>query len=338
MSPKPKVPVGPVTATWRRALELGTSAWYPRAPGGEPWHHLTMAAERISGTLAAAVTPVRDQGQRLDEAAFDSLYGFYRSSGLEGVLVLGTTGEGILLSSAERRRVTELALGHAGDLTVIVHCGAQTTAETSALASHAAEAGAAGVAVMPPPYFAFTASELLEHLAAAAAACAPLPFYVYEYADRSGYRVPVGVVEQLRDRAANLVGMKVSDAPFDQVKPYLATGLDIFIGAEALIPDGLAGGAVGAVSGVAAVFPEAVGSLVRDPAAEQLRLVTALRDALSRAPFQASVKAALGLRGLPVGADVRAPLRPLGSDDVTRLRADLESLLEAELSAVSTPS
>ncbi len=289
-----------------------------------------MTPQRISGTLAAAVTPLKDGGRRLDEAAFASLYGFYGESGLDGLLVLGTTGEGILLSSAERRRVAELALNSAGELPVIVHCGAQTTDETSALAAHAAESGAAGVAVIAPPYFSLTAVELLEHFAAAASACAPVPFYVYEYAARSGYSVPVELVAELRDRAPNLVGMKVSDSPFDQVAPYLEIGLDIFIGAEALIPDGLAGGAVGAVSGVAAAFPEAVVSLVRHPTPEQLRLVTSLRDVLSRAPFQASVKAALALRGVRVGADVRRPLAPLQAKQVERLQAELGPL-------VSTP-
>ena len=122
---------------------------------------------------------------------------------------------------------------------MIVHCGAQTTAETCALAAHAAEAGADAVAVIAPPYFAFDADELLEHFAAAAAACAPLPFYVYEYAERSGYAVPPAVVEGLRERASNLAGMKVSDAPFERVEPYLATGLDVFIGAEGVVRQGL---------------------------------------------------------------------------------------------------
>ncbi|MDQ6606545.1 MAG: dihydrodipicolinate synthase family protein [Actinomycetota bacterium] len=156
-----------------------------------------MGEERISGTLAAAATPLRDAGGRLDEAAFAPLLEFYAASGLEGLLVLGTTGEGILLRGEERRRTAELALADAGPLRVIVHCGAQSTAETCALAAHAAEAGADAVAVIAPPYFALAATELLEHFAAAAAACAPLPFYVYEYADRSGYAVPVDVVRQL---------------------------------------------------------------------------------------------------------------------------------------------
>jgi dihydrodipicolinate synthase/N-acetylneuraminate lyase len=177
--------------------------------------------------------------------------------------------------------------------------------------------------VIAPPYFRFSDSELLEHFAAAAAACAPLPFYVYEYAERSGYRVPVSVIEELRGRAPNLVGMKVSDAPFEQVEPYLGLGLDIFIGAEALILPGLGAGAAGAVSGVAAAFPEAVRALVDEPTQERHETVSGLRRALSQSPFQASVKSALRWRGVPVAEDVRTPLLPLSDADRRRLHAAL---------------
>ncbi len=283
----------------------------------------------LSGTLAAAVTPLREAGTQLDDAAFPPLLEFYGGSGIDGLLLLGTTGEGILLEAGERRRAAELAVAGAGRLPVIIHCGAQTTAQTCALAAHAGEAGADAVAVIAPPYFAFAPGELLEHFAASAAACAPLPFYLYEYAERSGYAVPIEVVKELRERAPNLVGMKVSDAPFERVEPYLSLGLDVFIGAESVLRQGLAGGAVGAVSGVAAAFPEAVAALVRDPTAERAELVGSLRAVLSEHPFQASVKAALGFRGVPVQPDVRAPLRPLAPEATERLRTALERLLGA---------
>ena len=73
-----------------------------------------MAEQRISGTLAAAVTPLRDAGKRLDKDAFAPLLEFYGASGLDGLLVLGTTGEGILLEPGERRRAAELAIAGAG--------------------------------------------------------------------------------------------------------------------------------------------------------------------------------------------------------------------------------
>jgi dihydrodipicolinate synthase/N-acetylneuraminate lyase len=265
----------------------------------------------LRGALAAAVTPLRDDGAALDEEAFRPYLDFLAAGGLVGILALGTTGEGILLSAAERRRAAELFLD--GPLPVIVHCGAQTTAETAALAEHAAASGAAGVAVIGPPYYLLDDEALLGHFVAAAHACEPLPFYVYEFKARSGYAVPVSVIERLRERAPNLAGLKVSDRPLDAVQPYLLEGLDVFVGAEDLLP---VEGAAGTVSGLASVFPERVVAL--DGVGE-------LRAGLDRFPFQAAAKYVLGRRGVAVREDVRAPLRTLNDDEKRELDAWLES-------------
>ncbi len=273
----------------------------------------------LRGALAAAVTPLRDEGAALDEEAFRPYVDFLAAGGLDGILALGTTGEGILLSAAERRRAAELFLE--GPLPVIVHCGAQTTAETAALAEHAKDSGAVGVAVIGPPYYPLDEEALLAHFAAAARACEPLPFYVYEFKARSGYAVPVPLLVRLREEAPNFRGLKVSDRPFESVEPYLLEGLDVFVGAEDLVSAGLERGGAGAVSGLAAVFPERVAKLVRegDPG------VGELRAALDRFPFQAAAKYVLGKRGVPVREDVRAPLRRLNADEKRELDAWLES-------------
>ena len=253
----------------------------------------------IHGALAAAVTPLRDGGTRLDEDAFGPVADFLAAGGLDGILALGTTGEGILLTAEERRRAAELYLEACrGRLEVAVHCGAQTTAETVALAEHAASAGASAVAVIPPPYFPLSEESLFEHFRAAAEACAPVPFFLYEFEARSGYAIPQPVIERLREAAPNLAGLKVSDTPFERVQPYLLEGLDIFIGSEPLLPRGLAEGAAGTVSGLAAAFPEYVAGLNRDPGADgAVDTVAALRDALQQFQFNAAVKAALAWRG-----------------------------------------
>ena len=273
----------------------------------------------LRGALAAALTPLRDDGAALDEEAFRPYAEFLAGAGLDGTLALGTTGEGILLSAAERRRAAELFLE--GPLPVIVHCGAQTTAETAALAEHAAGAGAAGVAVISPPYFALDDEALLVHLTAAARAAGEVPFYVYEFKARSGYAVPIPVIERLREHAPNFAGLKVSDKPFDAVEPYLLEGLDVFVGAEELVLKGIERGAVGTVSGLGSVFPERVVALVRDGDGD----VGALRAAMDRFPFQAAAKYVLGRRGVPVHEDVRAPLRRLRDDEKRELDAWLES-------------
>ncbi len=273
----------------------------------------------LRGALAAALTPLRDDGAALDEEAFGPYAEFLAGAGLDGTLALGTTGEGILLSAGERRRAAELFLEE--PLPVIVHCGAQTTAETAALAEHAAGAGAAGVAVISPPYFALDDEALLGHLTAAARAAGEVPFYVYEFKARSGYAVPIPVIERLREHAPNFAGLKVSDKPFDAVEPYLLEGLDVFIGAEELVLKGIERGAVGTVSGLGSVFPERVVALIRDGDGD----VGAVRAAMDRFPFQAAAKYVLGRRGVPVREDVRAPLRRLRDDEKRELDAWLES-------------
>lgn len=274
----------------------------------------------LRGALAATVTPLREGGEELDEQAFGPLVAFLADNGLDGIFALGTTGEGLLLSVEERRRAATLFLeASAGRLAVVVHCGAQTTADTVLLAEHAAAEGAAAVAAVAPPYYAFDEDELARHFTAAAAACAPVPFFLYEIAARSGYAIPLTVVERLREEVPNLAGLKVSDTPFERVEPYLVEGLDVFVGSEPLAAKALARGAAGVVSGLASAFPEVVAELVAEPTEEGAEQIAALRDTLQRFPFVAALKVVLGRRGIAVREDVRAPLRRLTDTERTEL-------------------
>ncbi len=281
--------------------------------------------------LAAAVTPLAPGGDRLDESAIGPYVAFLRRHGADGVFACGTTGEGVLLTLDERRRATaafRAGLDAADGGTLIVHAGAQTTADTAALAAHAAEAGADGVAVIAPPYFALDADALTAHFVAAAAACTPLPFFCYAFAARSGYPLPVEVIERIAAAAPNLAGLKVSESPYERVAPYIGLGLPVLIGNEPLIPAGLADGAIGSVSGMAAAFPDVVRAALDEPndaAAERLRALRAALDGSGQ--FVAAAKRALHLRGVAVGSDVRAPLRALHAAEVAALSTELGAFI-----------
>jgi dihydrodipicolinate synthase/N-acetylneuraminate lyase len=279
----------------------------------------------IKGALAAALTPLRNEGASLDEDAFGPYLDFLAEGSLDGILALGTTGEGILLSVEERRRATDLFLAAAGGrLQVAAHCGAQTTADTITLVEHAAAAGVDAVAVIGPPYFRLDDEALYEHFRLAAAACAPIPFYLYEFEVTSGYPIPLGVIDRLRAEAPNLAGLKVSDSPFEKVRPYLIEGLDVLVGAEALLAACLEAGAAGAVSGLAAAFPQQVAQVVREPTAEGAARLGELRAGIERFPRHAALKAVVGWKGVLLREDVRAPLRPLVDAERAELLAWLE--------------
>ena len=165
----------------------------------------------------------------------------------------------------------------------------------------------------------------------AATACAPLPFYVYEFASASGYPVAPSVLQRLRETAPNATGLKVSDTPWAAFSAYLLPDFDVFVGPEALIQQGMDAGALGAVSALASAFPEEVAAVVRNPTVEGAARLAQLRESVERFPRQAALKRVLGRRGVPVREDVRAPLRGLNVEEREELDAWHESLLAAEV-------
>src|SRR5688500_10847161 len=281
--------------------------------------------------VTAAVTPLTDDGATLDTDAIPPYVAFLESHGADGVFACGTTGEGVLLSLDERRRAAE-AFRAALSGILIVHAGAQTTADTVALGSHAAEIGADAVAVSPPPYFALDADALTPHFVAAARACAPLPFYCYAFTARSGYPLPIKVIRRIGESVDNLAGLKVSESPFDRVEPYLHLGLPVLIGNEPLIAAGLAGGAIGTVSGMAAAFPDVVREALDagdDAAMGRVRELRAAMEASGQ--FIAAAKHVLGLRDIPVTPGMRPPLRGLSPNEALNLESAVNRALALAL-------
>jgi dihydrodipicolinate synthase/N-acetylneuraminate lyase len=264
----------------------------------------------LRGAIAAALTPLRDG--RPDEDAVEPYVDFLVAGGLDGVLAMGTTGEGMLFDLEERRDIATAFVDAARDrLQIAIHAGMQSTEDTVALAEHAASLGANAVAVIPPPYFPLDEEALFAHLAAAARACAPVPFYVYEFERTSGYAVSRDVLERLREAAPNLAGLKVSDTPWPLFERYLDIGLDVFVGPEAFIGRGLERGAAGAVSALASAFPERVAEAVRERSSD----LASLRATIELFPRHAALKHVVRSRGVPIRPDVRAPLRALTPDE-----------------------
>ncbi len=277
--------------------------------------------------IVAAVTPLLDGGAAVHTDAVSPYVDFLESHGADGVFCCGTTGEGVLLSLDERRR-TAAAFRDALNGLLVVHAGAQTTADTVALAEHAREIGADAVAVIPPPYFALDADALTDHFVAAARAAAPLPFFCYAFTARSGYPLPAEVIRRIGESVDNLAGLKVSESPFERVEPYLELGLPVLIGSEPVLPAGIARGAVGTVSGMASAFPDVVRAALDaadEAAGARLSAVRSTMEASGQ--FIAAAKHVLGRRGVPVRSAVRAPLRALTAREAGELDARVNDLI-----------
>src|SRR5207244_1344367 len=170
-----------------------------------------------------AVTPLKSGGREVDRAAIPEYVTFLAEAGLDGVMVTGTAGEGLLLSGAERRQVVEdfIAASPPGFRT-LVQCGAQTTAESTGLARHAARAGAAGVLAICPSYFPLDATAQQAFLGAVAAACAPVSFGGYEFAPASLARALAAAIDRFARKAAVKAILRPRGVPIElDVRPPL---------------------------------------------------------------------------------------------------------------------
>jgi N-acetylneuraminate lyase len=122
--------------------------------------------QNIRGVYAAIVTPLAQDGS-LDTAALRRLVKRELDRGVEGFYCCGSSGEGLLLETDERKKVVELVVGEAaGAVPVIVHTGSLSTGATIQLSRHAQAQGAAAVSLIPPIYYNYTAREVFEHYAA----------------------------------------------------------------------------------------------------------------------------------------------------------------------------
>jgi dihydrodipicolinate synthase/N-acetylneuraminate lyase len=118
----------------------------------------------------------------------------------------------------------------------------------------------------------------------------------------------------------------VSDSPWENFAPYLIDGLDIFVGPEALIHQGMSAGAVGAVSALATAFPELVARAVAG-GPDDTRTVAELRAGIERFPRHAALKHVLVQRGVRINERVRAPLRQLTDTELRELDEFVAALI-----------
>lgn len=112
----------------------------------------------FTGLSAFPLTPV--DGDRVDEAAFIKLIEKLAAAKVASIGALGSTGNYMYLTRAERQRVAELAVAHAGAVPVIVCIGTQRTRDVLALAEDAQKAGARGLLLPPVSYQKLTAEEV----------------------------------------------------------------------------------------------------------------------------------------------------------------------------------
>ncbi len=296
---------------------------------------------QISGIFPALVTPFDAAGE-VSPLALQHNIRLYNQTAVAGYVVLGSTGESVLLSREEADVVlVEVKECAAADKMLIAGTGAESTAETIARTKRAAALGYQAALVKTPYYYKpfYRPETYLQHYRAVADA-APIPVLLYSVPQFTGVSLETPEIVALSEHP-NIIGIKDSSGVMQRVAEVVGgarADFQVLTGGAAVIYPAMALGARGAILALANALPEACAELAalvqagKPEAAKalQLKLAQASRRIVSECGI-AGVKYAMDLRGYQGGVP-RLPLLPLKAEQKQQIAAIVAALHPAAAS------
>ena len=293
---------------------------------------------RFGSVITAMGTPFRADGS-IDLDMAGTLARYLASSGSDGLVVAGTTGEGPVLTDAERIDLFR-AVAEAVDVPVIASTGTNDTAHSVLMTERARSVGVDGILAVTPYYNRPSPAGLSAHFRAIAEA-SDLPVLLYDIPVRSGRRIGADLTLELAREVPTIVGVK--DATGDvaaaaEVVAACPDGFEVYCGDDSLTLPFASIGAVGIIS-VAAhwagrQFGEMIGRYragdVEGAARVNQHLAESYRfESSEEFPNPVPAKAACRALGLAVG-QCRLPNAPAPSALEERAHAVMSRLNQHE--------
>jgi 4-hydroxy-tetrahydrodipicolinate synthase len=291
---------------------------------------------KIRGVIVPLVTPFQNNGDDVDEGAMAALCDWLVGKGVHGLMPCGTTGEGPLLSTAERKRLLEVVLAATRDRTpVIAHVGAATTRETIELALHARAAGVSAASIVTPYYFPVSQQAMVEHFCRVAQAVPDLPVYLYNIPSRTVNVFTAAGAEAVIARCPNVLGVKDSSGSLPSITSFIGLKqgqFQVTCGSDNLVLKALQAGAVATITGNGNAYPEVVVKLIEafwqgdlKKAAHQQHILDKVRNLLQNGGDLSLLKRGIEFRGLK-GGNVRPPLLEFSAADFEVIAEELKTV------------
>jgi dihydrodipicolinate synthase/N-acetylneuraminate lyase len=296
---------------------------------------MKLGEKMIRGVLLPIITPF-DEKVRVDEQIMRALVDFHIKAGVQGLFVLGSTGQGPAMTIEERKQAAAIALDQAKSrVPVVIHVGTADAQSTVELAEHAAAHKADAVAIVPPYYYSdHTEFEIIAHYKAVANAVS-LPIFIYENPKYSGISIPPGLAVRMKEQVPMLKGIKVAygqGALLEYARQL--PDVSVFTGNAdlfGLVPFGVAGMINPPTSFVPELCVELFGALDRQdyPRAVEAqkrvdtaaRLVAARLRKYGRVPLQELFR----MRGFAVKRFPKWETEQMPKDEITKLERELRS-------------
>jgi 4-hydroxy-tetrahydrodipicolinate synthase len=293
----------------------------------------------LEGIFAALTTPFAADGSVALDRLGDNINRYNRTR-LSGYVVIGSTGESVMLSFGEIERIWGAARDTAASgKTLIAGTGVETTAETIMRTRRAADLGYDAALVKTPHYYKplMTAAALEEHYRAVADA-SPVPVLVYSIPQYTGISVAVDWIVRLAEHP-NIIGIKESSGNVQLVAEIVRSCRREFralVGSAATLFPALLLGASGGVLALACCLPEITVEIYERTRAGDIAGASNLQGRILGASRiiagelgPVGVKYAMDCAGY-YGGDARRPLLPLTAAQKSSIEVALADVMAAE--------
>ncbi|WP_246608732.1 dihydrodipicolinate synthase family protein [Paenibacillus agaridevorans] len=294
--------------------------------------------ETFQGIYIAMYSAYNEQGE-VDAERVKKLARYYVGTGVRGLYVGGSSGEGILQTAVERKLVLEAVMEEIrGELKVIVHVGASSTRESMELSRHAELCGADAISAVPAIYYRLSEAAVEIHWQQLIDS-SNLPFIIYNIPQTTGFQLSPKLLEKLAAQP-KVIGVKMSgESTFDLQQYKVAGGEDflVFNGPDEQFLAGRIMGADGGIGGTYGVMPELFCMLnelyldnrVTEAQELQYKINAIIKRLLSYPSLYGAVKHILSLRGVETGGP-RLPLLPVREENhhsLSVLNSDILTLV-----------
>ena len=216
---------------------------------------------KIRGLIAPAFTAFKQDGE-INRDIIAAYAGKLKKKKLKGAFILGSSGEGMLLSVDERKSIMdEWAKERSETFKLIVHIGANSYKDSQALAKHAEAMGVDALSVMGPTFLQpKTVRDLVSYIKIIADVVPSVPFYYYHIPVRTGIHFNmIDLLREAQNEIPNLVGIKYTNNNFmdmQQCIRYDNSRFDILHGSDETLLCGLTLGVKGGIGTTYNLIPE----------------------------------------------------------------------------------
>lgn len=291
---------------------------------------------KLEGLFTALVTPFNSEG-KLDEEGLRHNLHYQLKNNVQGIVILGTTGEAPTLSPQERQAIIKIALEEInGKAILMVGTGSYSTEQTILSTLQAQEMGADAALIVTPYYNKPTQEGFYLHFKAICEATS-IPICLYNIQSRTGQNLQTNTLERLT-HFPNIIGVKDSSCNMMQISEIIGTigkinpHFKILSGDDALTLPIMALGGHGVISVASNLVPGPMQNLVQAALSRDFSLACnwhyQLLPFFNAAFIETNpipIKAAMKFCGMASGP-CRLPLCDLSADNFEKLKKILNTL------------